>query len=834
MDNKEILKYEIYPLPQNIEYKNKQINFYKNINIIKKCNINEYTLNKLEEYLKENNIKYKFSDNTETEFLNIILNLKDINRDEGYNLDICENICLDGNDLSGLFYGLVTLVKILKQSNEFIQQCIINDYPNIKYRGYIEGFYGYPWSHKDRIDLMQFGGKNKFNTYIYAPKDDPYHRKSWRDLYPEDKAKEIEELAKQGHINNVNFVWTIHPGDTIDLLSEEDFKSTIKKLEQLYNIGVRQFGVLFDDITGIADGKKQADYINRVDTEFVKVKKGVKPLLTVGTRYCEAWGPSMEDYFKVFVETLHKDIEIMWTGAATMSNISYEQLDAPKRKINNKSKNLAVWWNYPVNDYCDGKVLMGKLENLKPDLTNASGFFSNPMHQAQASKQALFCIADHNWNTKSFDCDKSYSASFRAIAPEVSKELEIFASNTCYVKEDGGDSGVFLFDESWYLKKDIENLQRVIDDEKDINNYIDIVLEHFKTINISTKNIKEKCKNKQLVKELKPFLDALEFLAISGEYALIALKELKNNNIDNVEKNNHIAIENLQKMQQCKVDILKEGAPRMFVVEVGTLVLKPFVENLINKTNIKAGIESEPLKLNYDMKNIALKSLGVTATSSTGKDKEEQVENLIKGKIAGGKWCSLEYRPAVIIDLKEIKKLKQYRIINCGHKEAGENPMWNTKKAQILASKDGQNFTVVDEFENKEDIVNRIFFNEIEARYIKLQILEPAQISINGGGHTRIYSFELFEEAYPYQSDKVLPSNVKVENNKIYIKNIKKGDIIKIYENLNDKNPLKESEEASKELDAIVIENIKTNKNRIFLERVSKNYLPSIRTSKAL
>lgn len=834
MNNEQSLKYEIYPVPQSIKYKNEQIIFNKNLNIVKNCTVNEYTLNHLEAYLKENNINYKTSDNVEKDSLNIILGLKDINKKEGYVLDIDNNISIDGNDLSGLFYGIITLIKILKQSDNFIEKCIIEDYPNIRYRGYIEGFYGYPWSHNDRIDLMQFGGENKFNTYIYAPKDDPYHRKSWRDLYPEEKAKEIKELAEQGHINNIKFVWTIHPGDTIDLLSEEDFKSTIKKLEQLYNLGVRQFGVLFDDISGIADGKKQADYINRVDTEFVKAKKDVEPLLTVGTRYCEAWGPSMEQYFKVFLETLHKDVEIMWTGAATMSNMSYEQLDAPKRKINNSSKDLAVWWNYPVNDYCNSRMLMGKLENLKPDLTNATGFFSNPMHQAQASKQALFCIADHNWNTKAFDCDKSYSASFRAIAPEVSKELEIFASNICYVKEDGGDSGVFLFDESWYLKDDIINLQNAIKEKDDVEKYAEIVLEQFKIINDATTKVKEKCKNKQLVKELTPFLDALYLLSKAGEHALLALKDLKNGNINSLEKNNHIAIENLQNMQTCEVDVLKDGEPIMFVVEVGSLVLKPFVEQLINTVNIEAGVESKPLELNYDMKNIALKSLGVTVTSSTGKDSEEQVENLIKGKIVGGKWCSLEYRPSVTVDLKEIKNLKQYRIINCGHPDAGENPMWNTKKAQILASKDGENFTVVDEFENKDDIINRMFFNELEARYIKLQILEPAQISINGGGHTRIYAFELFDEAYPYQSDKILPSEVEINGDTIRIKNIKKGDVIKIYENLNDKEPLKETKEAEENLKSICIEDFKINKNRIFLERVSKNYLPSIRTSKSL
>ena len=39
--------------------------------------------------------------------------------------------------------------------------------------GVVEGFYGPPWSHGARLDMIKFSGKNGFNIYIYAPKDDP-------------------------------------------------------------------------------------------------------------------------------------------------------------------------------------------------------------------------------------------------------------------------------------------------------------------------------------------------------------------------------------------------------------------------------------------------------------------------------------------------------------------------------------------------------------------------------------------------------------------------------------------------------------------------------------
>ena len=48
------------------------------------------------------------------------------------------------------------------------------------------------------MNLMKDTSEYKMNTYIYAPKDDPYHRLSWKELYPEQEAKQIAELAKAG------------------------------------------------------------------------------------------------------------------------------------------------------------------------------------------------------------------------------------------------------------------------------------------------------------------------------------------------------------------------------------------------------------------------------------------------------------------------------------------------------------------------------------------------------------------------------------------------------------------------------------------------------------
>lgn len=74
------------------------------------------------------------------------------------------------------------------------------------------------------------------NTYIYAPKDDPYHRENWRDEYLESEMKRMNELIETSNENKVDFVFAISPG--IDIRfdgeeGEEDFKALVSKCESL-------------------------------------------------------------------------------------------------------------------------------------------------------------------------------------------------------------------------------------------------------------------------------------------------------------------------------------------------------------------------------------------------------------------------------------------------------------------------------------------------------------------------------------------------------------------------------------------------------------------------
>ena len=77
-------------------------------------------------------------------------------------------------------------------------------------RGIVEGFFGPPWSMSDRSALFALGAKRGMNTYLYAPKDDPYHRERWDQPYPEPQWTGLLDLIALAHGHGIDFVYGFH------------------------------------------------------------------------------------------------------------------------------------------------------------------------------------------------------------------------------------------------------------------------------------------------------------------------------------------------------------------------------------------------------------------------------------------------------------------------------------------------------------------------------------------------------------------------------------------------------------------------------------------------
>lgn len=356
---------------------------------------------------------------------------------EAYSLIINpQSIVVIGRDDAGLYYAIQTLKQLIINDGSIRKLPIgtINDWPDVSFRGTVEGFYGKPWEHSDRLSQLEFYGKYKLNTYIYGPKDDPYHGFSnqWREPYPVDKATHIKELVKKARQNRVNFIWAVHPGRDISWDDKDgdgiadDFAACVKKFEMMYQLGVRSFAVFFDDIGGEgAKAPKQAEMLNYLNSQFVRKKKDVTPLIMCPTQYNKAW--SGGDYLDVLGNNLDHDIAIMWTGNSVCADITREGMDW----INNRIKRSAfVWWNWPVSDYVRTRLLIGRTYGLDADNKGTMwGFTANPMDKPEASKIGLFGVADYTWNMSAFNSHTSWTDGIDRLFPSLAPELKVFASH---------------------------------------------------------------------------------------------------------------------------------------------------------------------------------------------------------------------------------------------------------------------------------------------------------------------------------------------------------------------------------------------------------------------
>ena len=63
--------------------------------------------------------------------------------------------------------------------------------------------------------------------------------------------------------NNVHFIFAVKPGLDLNYegeKGEEDFQYMLNKLDSIYNIGVKDLVIFFDDLTGEQSGTNQANF----------------------------------------------------------------------------------------------------------------------------------------------------------------------------------------------------------------------------------------------------------------------------------------------------------------------------------------------------------------------------------------------------------------------------------------------------------------------------------------------------------------------------------------------------------------------------------------------
>lgn len=251
--------------------------------------------------------------------------------------------------------------------------------------------------HRRRI--FEFGAARGMNTYLYAPKDDPYHRKLWREPYPPAQWRELRRLVREAGANQIDFVYGFHPGERLCFSDGKPLEILLQKARRFYDAGVRIFAVLFDDIPSrLAYARDRRSFKNslaRAQGTWLAEIEARQPAAWTDVEWwiCPSYyseDPLLERVFGRFephflenlAERLPARTACFWTGPTIVpKKITAAHVRTIAARIGHRP--LFVWDNYPVNDLSMSDELhLGPLTGRDPHLpTSVYGYLTNPLLQ---------------------------------------------------------------------------------------------------------------------------------------------------------------------------------------------------------------------------------------------------------------------------------------------------------------------------------------------------------------------------------------------------------------------------------------------------------------------
>lgn len=451
----ELPEYEIYPQPQNIEYGNESFIIRTEVNIVYETEVDEETKARLEEALTlKGNIDSSVSEQVDKNKTNILVGIYGSN--EYVDQYVKDNISINtsnlfektdaylfdnqngvitilGKDSDACFYGLTTLYHVLKQIDSYtVRNFHIEDWADVVSRGFIEGYYGNPWSTNDRINLMKWAGYYKLNSYIYAPKNDPKHNEQWRQMYSEDELKKmIIPLSEAGQKSKCRFVYALHPfmHNPIKFSSDEQYAKDLQIVKDKFTQviekgGVRQIAILADDANNVG-GKNYILFLNDM-VDWLETMKEKYPDLKMNLPFCtQEYMYGGEEYYRDFPE----NVQIVMTGGKIWGEVSDNFTNTFTKKA---GRGPYMWINWPCSDNSKKHLIMGGYDtflhpNVNPE--NIQGIVLNPMQQSEPSKVAIFgnaCYAWNIWEDKA-SADQAWNDSFKYV--DHNSAIENDASN---------------------------------------------------------------------------------------------------------------------------------------------------------------------------------------------------------------------------------------------------------------------------------------------------------------------------------------------------------------------------------------------------------------------
>lgn len=510
--------YLIYPNPHKVEYQEGDYILGKELNVIYDKGIDEATKNRLQEAADLKGIEVNEAEQPKEGATNVYVGVHGqdgtaedyiteeyqpeeslFGKTDSYFLASDENvISVLGKDADSAFYGLTTLYHVFAQMDSLtIRNFEIEDYADVVSRGFIEGYYGNPWSTEDRVNLMKWGGYYKLNAYFYAPKDDPKHRTQWDQLYTEEElANKIRPLAEAGNESKCRFVYALHPfpqGNHLrfDDNYEADLAKLQAKFKQVIDQGVRQIAILADDFWN-PGGPNGVRLLNDMTAWLEEVKKQYPDMkMTIPYVPYDYMGNGSSAELQE-LKKAPANVQIVMTGGRVWGEVTN---NFTSTFTNNVGRGPFMWINWPCTDNSKKHLIMGGYDTfLHPGVepSKIQGIMLNPMQQSEPSKVAIFGNADYAWNiweTKE-EADKSWNDAFSfvdhnsAITNDASDALRELSK---HMINQAMDTRVTPLQESVVLKEKLNVFKEKLEAETLTAEEVDAVIAEFEVLQKASK-----------------------------------------------------------------------------------------------------------------------------------------------------------------------------------------------------------------------------------------------------------------------------------------------------------------------------------------------------------
>lgn len=551
-------EYEIYPTPHSIEYSDGDYIIDETVNVVYEDGIDDETKARFREIAALKDLEVTESDEVVEGKTNILIGTvnnedtfvdnyveENVDQADAELFDKTDSYILDsdngviavlGKDNDSSFYGLTTLYHVVKQMESYtIRNFHVEDYADVVSRGFIEGYYGNPWSTEDRVNLMKWGGYYKLNSYFYAPKDDPKHNSNWRELYTEDEIEEkIKPLAEAGNESKCRFVYALHPfmynaikfdASAGYVQYQQDLEALQAKFAQVIDAGVRQIAILADDAANVGAD----NYVKLLEdmTEWIKEKQKEYPDLKLTLPFCvqEYTGYGLE-YFSRFPE----NVQVIMTGGKVWGQVSN---DFTNRFTNTVGRGPYMWINWPCTDNSKKHLIMGGYsEFLQPGVNpeRIQGIVLNPMQQSEPSKVAIFGNATYSWNIweTEEEADQAWEDSFKYV--DHNSAIENDASNALkelskHMINQAMDSRVVALDESVELKEKLTPFKEKLSGESYTTEEIEEIKTEFEILQNAAQVFRAQAGDENLKEQIVYWLDCWDNTTAAALYYLEALKD---------------------------------------------------------------------------------------------------------------------------------------------------------------------------------------------------------------------------------------------------------------------------------------------------------------------